>query len=511
MLIASQVNAPTLEATPIQEDTPGYIARAFPTLFPNGAGDFHTPRMQKVDMGEYFDHLMHFHDGRFARHRRFPWFAFNTLQRRRSLGAAKVYSRGSGHIHGFLWLDGAPNPDDIDWETAKKPEAVISDEQQTKIAEFISYWKQFISAWNPFPNGDDNQPLVGQHPSSVLPSDMKFDKQELATLLNNWVQHHRKCRAGYCLVKQKIPGSDEKQECCRFDFPKPLRDDDGWGTDSKGRPQYQPKRKSPSLNAFIASLIMGWLGNFDFNPVFSTYYISKYATKAETGCPAFTAILNDIVNAVEGNTTARSICQKLLNKMIGERTYPVQETIHLLLGIPLVRSTFSFTSLNLSSDSDYREVDTSNDADLEVVTGPSWMQRYMNRAPELETLSMFDIWSQYRWYGKKWNKRKEGTTVVVRIFPRHSPNPDDERYEAYCRVKILSHHPFRTINDLIQIKDVNGETVERTWEELFKECQQEGHIHPKDSLRLWEHEMQGEAEGDETDDDEDVAADDEGY
>ncbi|KAJ3752055.1 hypothetical protein EV360DRAFT_89120 [Lentinula raphanica] len=95
------VNAPTLEATPIQEDAPGYIAQAFPTLFPNGAGDFHTPHMQKVDMGEYFDRLIRIHDGWFARHRRFPWFTFNTLQRRRSLGAAKVYVRQAHDAYGM--------------------------------------------------------------------------------------------------------------------------------------------------------------------------------------------------------------------------------------------------------------------------------------------------------------------------------------------------------------------------------------------------------------------------
>lgn len=34
-----------------------------------------------------------FHDGRFARYRRFPLFAFNTLQRMSTLGSAKVFVR----------------------------------------------------------------------------------------------------------------------------------------------------------------------------------------------------------------------------------------------------------------------------------------------------------------------------------------------------------------------------------------------------------------------------------
>jgi hypothetical protein len=33
---------------------------AFPTLFPDGAGDFYQARLRKVDVGEYFKHLLRF-------------------------------------------------------------------------------------------------------------------------------------------------------------------------------------------------------------------------------------------------------------------------------------------------------------------------------------------------------------------------------------------------------------------------------------------------------------------
>ncbi len=41
---------------------------AFPTLYPTGQADFNTPRLRKVDLNEYAQHLMRFHDGRFGRH-----------------------------------------------------------------------------------------------------------------------------------------------------------------------------------------------------------------------------------------------------------------------------------------------------------------------------------------------------------------------------------------------------------------------------------------------------------
>lgn len=92
---------------------------------------------------------------------------------------------------------------------------------------------------------------------------------------------------------------------------------------------------------------------------------------------------------MDPNANAQSACQKLLNKMIGERTYSAQETAHLLLGIPLVRSSVSFQTLNLSSEGTLREVRESrseaesehqvmNDVDVEegrLMTGKSWLQK----------------------------------------------------------------------------------------------------------------------------------------
>ena len=47
------------------------------------------------------------------------------------LGAIDFWCRyewqehGSGHVHGFLWLKDAPNPDDIDWSTLTDYEKTI--------------------------------------------------------------------------------------------------------------------------------------------------------------------------------------------------------------------------------------------------------------------------------------------------------------------------------------------------------------------------------------------------
>ena len=88
------VSWPSTGPTPVNEfRTEGYFTCAFPTLFPTGAADFSAPRPRTVTIGNYFKHLMMFHDGRFAKHPRFRYFALNTEMRWRALQTGQVYVR----------------------------------------------------------------------------------------------------------------------------------------------------------------------------------------------------------------------------------------------------------------------------------------------------------------------------------------------------------------------------------------------------------------------------------
>jgi len=40
--------------------------------------------------------------------------------------------RGSGHIHGFLWLKDAPYVNEIDWNLLRNPESIISVQRQSE-------------------------------------------------------------------------------------------------------------------------------------------------------------------------------------------------------------------------------------------------------------------------------------------------------------------------------------------------------------------------------------------
>jgi hypothetical protein len=185
----------------------------------------------------------------------------------------------------------------------------------------------------------------------------------------------------------------------------------GIGHDSKTRVRFEPRRNDPLLNNYNAAMILAWRANIDIKPVMSKdaalkwvmprfsfneanhklrSYIAKYATKAEQQAPGFPELLDGVVKQMGNGGTAQSACQKLLNKMLGERTYSAQETAHLLLGIPLVRTSVSFQTLMLNEEGAMRELEDADDdeelgldeaEDLDgngarKVTGDSWFQRY---------------------------------------------------------------------------------------------------------------------------------------
>ena len=56
-----------------------------------GAADFVAPRPLAVTVGNYFNHLLMYADGRFARHPCFCYFALSTEMRWQALQAGRIY------------------------------------------------------------------------------------------------------------------------------------------------------------------------------------------------------------------------------------------------------------------------------------------------------------------------------------------------------------------------------------------------------------------------------------
>ena len=83
---------PEIEGVPINEfQTPGYMARAFPTLYPYGQADLCSAHAREIKPSKYFKHLLWYKDGRFARHPRWRYFALNSTMRWRALQEGQIY------------------------------------------------------------------------------------------------------------------------------------------------------------------------------------------------------------------------------------------------------------------------------------------------------------------------------------------------------------------------------------------------------------------------------------
>lgn len=78
----------------VQEDEPGYIAKAFPKLFPFGTGDFHDLRQRfpkLLSFEEWGRFVMMWHDGRFSRHSRFRYWLLDTSLRLMTPGMKRTF------------------------------------------------------------------------------------------------------------------------------------------------------------------------------------------------------------------------------------------------------------------------------------------------------------------------------------------------------------------------------------------------------------------------------------
>lgn len=87
---------PDLDRSPVNEFTEeGYIAKAFPCLFPTGDADYLQSRTTSLTHDEYFKFLMAYPDRRFASDPRFRFFAMNTVMRRQALMTSGIFIRRS--------------------------------------------------------------------------------------------------------------------------------------------------------------------------------------------------------------------------------------------------------------------------------------------------------------------------------------------------------------------------------------------------------------------------------
>ncbi|KAK0709842.1 hypothetical protein B0T26DRAFT_426625 [Lasiosphaeria miniovina] len=81
--IRNYIELPGVRSTPLNDlnNRLALISLSMPTLMPRGLGEYTLPRVRAVDWSTWVKHALFWHDGRFARHPRFPYVVFNTIMR----------------------------------------------------------------------------------------------------------------------------------------------------------------------------------------------------------------------------------------------------------------------------------------------------------------------------------------------------------------------------------------------------------------------------------------------
>lgn len=179
-----------------------------------------------------------------------------------------------------------------------------------------------------------------------------------------------------------------------------------------------------------------------------TKYVAKYATKSEPQSKALQEMYRSIMKKINDDGTPLKVVQKLLTSTVGERDFSAQETCHLLLMLPMVRSSRDFVILSLDGS---REVDDHLEQD-KPVTLESQLDQYCARPDTInfDKLTLLEFVQKYKVPKKKGDaliQRKKEVLVIPR--PYCSSDPEGSCYEQYCKQKLMLHQPFRQFEDVL--------------------------------------------------------------
>jgi ATP-dependent DNA helicase PIF1 len=397
--------------------------------------------------------------------------------------------RGSSHVHAFFWLEDAPDVESLN----------LDDPQS--VQTFIEYWDPKVSAWNP----STDEPKPSHHPSAKHPLTMNYNLRELAQLAN-CVQRHTKCTS-YCLRRPKGAAKDAPL-VCRFHYPQALSEFTTIQLDENFKyPRFYPKRNDELLNQHNIVFLLGWQANIDFTPITSVQavmtYIAKYCSKTEKKSENYSVIFNSILTSLDSDNHATVVFQKLLGKLIVERDWSAQECMHLLLGCELFHSSRQFKSLNVSQQclNAFEDLDPLMDDNTPTVTKLNWIDRYEHRAPDLESVTLLQIFRQYKWVNNGFVLMPRTKPRVVNVWPQYLPDKSDPAmYENWCRAKLQLHHPYRNIDDLQRLND-----DDIGWSAAYELCVAQCATHDNDPLPTVEdlnNEDQDEEEFEESEEEE---------
>ena len=348
--------------------------------------------------------------------------------------------RGSPHVHGVAWLEDAPNV-----------EKVLLSGDVSSQQELVTYIDKTVSTLNPavLPDGsnvaDAPLPKTNPHVCNKGYAEVQDHHQDLCDLIAT-CQRHTRCSAAYCLrTKHGV-------QQCRFGYPKPLQPETAIVRDEENNeePVLITARNDGLINSHNPVQLSAWRANVDMQYCVSKRkvieYITKYATKCEPRSQTMKEVYSNIVRNLKDNGSALKVVQKLLINSVGERDFSAQETCHLLLQLPLIKSTRDFIILSLDGS---RQVQERPD-DGETATASSVLDHYIHRPQNstFEFMTLLHFSQHYSMPKELGTTPKHHKMKIVSVRPYCSPDPNGPQYEQYCKQKLMLHVPFRHVDVL---------------------------------------------------------------
>ena len=351
--------------------------------------------------------------------------------------------RGSPHVHGVAWLEDAPDV-----------QKILASGDPSSQQELIRYIDKTVTTINPAVLLDGSNvsdaPLPKTCPHVCNQSYTAVDDhhRDLCDLVAT-CQRHTRCSAAYCLrTKHGV-------QQCRFGYPKQLQPQTAIvrDQDNNQEPVLVTARNDGLINSHNPVQLSAWRANVDMQYCVSKRkvieYITKYATKCEPRSQTMKEVYSNIVRTLKDDSSALKVVQKLLINSVGERDFSAQETCHLLLQLPLVKSTRDYIILSLDGSRQVEEQPNQGDTTSRA-TAPSILDHYICRPANqvFEGMTLLSFAQDYSMPKELGTPPKHHKMKVVGVRPYCSPDPDGPKYEQYCRQKLMLHVPFRHVDHL---------------------------------------------------------------
>ncbi|KAI3935332.1 hypothetical protein MKW98_027152 [Papaver atlanticum] len=362
-------------------------------------------------------------------------------------------NRGSGHVHGFLWLKDGPEVSHIG-----------TDDQLRRL--ICEYFDNMVCTMNPdvtFSTDIQNHPCARK---VDLDSNLDDDEVDYASLVN-CVMRHTRC-GDYCLRISKTT----RKQVCRFKFPFEILLESKLVEEPENSNMYRfvSKRNDLFVNSHNRAVLQTWRANIDWSAVTTiesvTQYIGKYAAKSEPASRNFIDTLRGIIDDPRRPChDSTSAIKRLLIKNASERDISAQEVCHLLMGWHLQDSSRRTVVLNLneaslfSSQLRWRRRD--GDDGEPQGTNISYFSRYLGRPDAFENESLIEMAKKYYFASRKWCKFRD--EAIVRVLPELVGNimPNTDQWESYCRQQILLCSCYRSVEE--------AKKGFQTWSECYAE------------------------------------------